>query len=162
VGVLTNCKPRKDVLKGDLEDAIFAEIVRWLFEKVDPTAAQSASATYFSLYQRVARDTPDLLPQEAVTSAYAARIVQSYPFHPRLLDTASNRLGALQDFQKSRGVLRLFARQETPRRACPADPGGGCAMKGLTCNAKVLGSLQAFQPTQLAQALGWVIFLEAT
>jgi hypothetical protein len=39
-----------------------------------------------------------------------SEIADSYPFHPRLLDTAKDRLGALADFQRSRGVLRLFAR----------------------------------------------------
>ena len=36
--------------------------------------------------------------------------MQCYPFHPRLLDTAQDRLAAMQDFQKGRGTLRLFAR----------------------------------------------------
>ncbi len=85
-------------------------IVRRLFEKIDGPAAQKASQTYFDLYQRVLRDSPDALPPNVATSSYAARILECYPFHPRLLDTAKDRLGALQDFQKSRGVLRLFAR----------------------------------------------------
>ena len=42
--------------------------------------------------------------------AYAQRILHSYPFHPRLLDTVEGKLGAMSDFQKSRGILRLFAR----------------------------------------------------
>ncbi|MBZ5669553.1 MAG: ATP-binding protein [Acidobacteriia bacterium] len=85
-------------------------IVRRLFESVIPANAQAASATYHSLYQRVAQDSPGSLPAAASGADYAKRIVESYPFHPRLLDTAQDRLGALQDFQKSRGVLRLFAR----------------------------------------------------
>ncbi|MFW6106806.1 MAG: DUF499 domain-containing protein [bacterium] len=85
-------------------------ITRRLFEAIDQAAAQSTSATYHSLYERVIQDSPGLLPADAGSAKYAERIVQCYPFHPRLLDTASQRLGALQDFQKSRGVLRLFAR----------------------------------------------------
>ena len=85
-------------------------ITRRLFETIDQTVAQSASATYHSLYERVLQDSPGSLPPDASGAKYAERIVQCYPFHPRLLDTASERLGALQDFQKSRGVLRLFAR----------------------------------------------------
>jgi hypothetical protein len=85
-------------------------IVRRLFEDVDSTAAQKASQIYFDLYERVLRDSPDVLPPNVASTAYAARILECYPFHPRLLDTAKDRLGALQDFQKSRGVLRLFAR----------------------------------------------------
>jgi hypothetical protein len=41
---------------------------------------------------------------------YARKVVECYPFHPRLLLTAQGQLQALQSFQKSRGVLRLFAR----------------------------------------------------
>ena len=78
-------------------------IVRRLFEKVDSTAAQSASALYHTLYTRVLQDSPGSVPNEASGSAYANRIVESYPFHPRLLDTAHDRLGALQDFQRAAG-----------------------------------------------------------
>ena len=85
-------------------------IARRLFEKIDPAAAQKASAAYHSLYERVSQESPGLLPTYAATADYANRIVECYPFHPRLLDTAQDRLGAIQDFNKSRGVLRLFAR----------------------------------------------------
>lgn len=85
-------------------------IVRRLFEKVDPSGAQSASAAYHSLYERVLREYPGCLPPDASTSAYAKKIVECYPFHPRLMETAQGRLGALQEFNKSRGTLRLFAR----------------------------------------------------
>jgi hypothetical protein len=85
-------------------------IVRRLFRSVDPTVAESVSARYFDLYQRVSRDWPGHLPAHATTADYAKRIRECYPFHPRLLDTATDRLGALQEFNKSRGTLRLFAR----------------------------------------------------
>ena len=85
-------------------------IVRRLMESVDQSAAQAASAAFNNLYRRVASVSTNAIPPTAITQEYAKRIVECYPFHPRLLDTAQNRLGALQDFQKSRGVLRLFAR----------------------------------------------------
>jgi len=85
-------------------------IVRRLFEKVDPAGAQAASAAYHSLYERVLREYPGCLPPSASTTAYSKKIVECYPFHPRLMETAQGRLGALQDFHKSRGTLRLFAR----------------------------------------------------
>ena len=85
-------------------------ITRRLFETIDKTASQSASATYHSLYERVLQELPGALPADVAGAKYAERIVQCYPFHPRLLETATDRLGALGDFQKSRGVLRLFAR----------------------------------------------------
>jgi len=85
-------------------------IVRRLFENVNQQAAQSTAVVYQNLYKRVHQDSPGSVPASAITTEYARRIADSYPFHPRLLDTAQDRLGALQDFQKSRGVLRLFAR----------------------------------------------------
>ena len=73
-------------------------------------AADEASAEYFNLYKRVSGDHPDVLPPDATVKDYAAKLRDTYPFHPRLVDTARNRLGNLPGFQKSRGTLRLFAR----------------------------------------------------
>lgn len=85
-------------------------IIRRLFEAVDRSAAEAASAEYYNAYQRVAAEYPDALPRFVTTRDYAQSIVRCYPFHPHLLETAQDRLGALQDFNKSRGTLRLFAR----------------------------------------------------
>ncbi len=85
-------------------------IVRRLLEKVDATAAQETSAAYHSLYERVLKEAPGSVPADCGTMEYARRVVECYPFHPRLLLTAQGHLQALQSFQKSRGVLRLFAR----------------------------------------------------
>ncbi|MFZ2055381.1 MAG: DUF499 domain-containing protein, partial [Candidatus Aminicenantales bacterium] len=85
-------------------------IVRRLFEKVDPAGAQAASAAYHSLYDRVVREYAGCVPPSASTTDYSKKIVECYPFHPRLMETAQGRLGALQEFNKSRGTLRLFAR----------------------------------------------------
>ncbi|MCC6354948.1 MAG: DUF499 domain-containing protein [Verrucomicrobiae bacterium] len=89
-------------------------IVRRLFGSVDPAAAKRTADTYCDLYQRVAAADPRLLPSGGATPPtspdYRKAIEVSYPFHPRLLKTAEERLGAMDSFQKSRGVLRLFAR----------------------------------------------------
>jgi len=85
-------------------------IVRRLFEKVEPAGAQAASAAYHSLYERVLREYLGCLPPSASTTTYSKKIVECYPFHPRLMETAQGRLGALQEFNRSRGTLRLFAR----------------------------------------------------
>jgi len=85
-------------------------IVRRLFEKIDPSGAQAASAAYHSLYERVLQESPGCLPPWASSASYSKKIVECYPFHPRLMETAQGRLGALQEFNKSRGTLRLFAR----------------------------------------------------
>ncbi len=85
-------------------------ITRRLFKYIDSVAAQTASATYQSLYERVLQESPGALPPDAAGAKCAEEVVRCYPFHPRLLVTATDRLGILGAFQKSRGVLRLFAR----------------------------------------------------
>lgn len=85
-------------------------ISRRLFEHVDRAAADTASSEYFAAYQRVVSELPAALPTSAATHDYAERIVRCYPFHPRLMATAQDRLSSIQDFNRSRGVLRLFAR----------------------------------------------------
>jgi len=85
-------------------------IARRLFEKIEPNAAAKASANYHNLYERVREIHPELLPGSAISTDYARRIEECYPFHPRLIDTAKDKLGPLPEFQRSRGVLRLFAR----------------------------------------------------
>lgn len=81
-----------------------------LFEGVDPQEAERVSAEYHRLYTRVLQENPGSLQDRVATQEYAQRIRQCYPFHPRLIETAEGRLAALPDFQRSRGVLRLFAR----------------------------------------------------
>ncbi len=81
-----------------------------LFEWIDPQEAERVSAQYHALYQRVLQEHPGILDERVATPDYARRIRECYPFHPRLMETAEGRLAALPDFQRSRGVLRLFAR----------------------------------------------------
>ncbi len=83
-------------------------VTRRLFESIDQTGAQKASAMYHALYERIRTEHPNLVPDDAPQRA--KQIPDCYPFHPRLIETARDRLGSIQDFQKSRGVLRLFAR----------------------------------------------------
>ena len=85
-------------------------IVRRLFEGISAAAAGKASADYHALYERVADNLPGLMPKYALTIEYAERLRSCYPLHPRLLDTAENRLRVLPDYNLSRGTLRLFAR----------------------------------------------------
>jgi len=85
-------------------------ISRRLFDSVERDAGQRTAKIYQALYARVSEEDSGLVPAVARTEEYARKIQESYPFHPRLVETARDRLGALADFQRSRGVLRLFAR----------------------------------------------------
>ena len=111
---LTNASNLDDLLgrKSSDYDAIGNEtaqvIVRRLFAHVDKDAAKAASEAYKQLYERVAAD--DLVPLPKDAQQFADRMVDSWPLHPRLLDTVQDRLSIMPNFQKGRGVLRLFAR----------------------------------------------------
>lgn len=85
-------------------------ITRRLFESVDSSAAEEAAQQYVAAYRRMIEANPDILPSTVATDDYARRIRECYPFHPRLVETAQDRLGALAAFNRSRGTLRLFAR----------------------------------------------------
>jgi hypothetical protein len=86
-------------------------IVRRLFADIDQAAAEAAADGYHSLYARL-RDDPAgrLVPEEAARDDYRTQIITSYPFHPRLMQTARDRLSSINEFNRSRGTLRLFAR----------------------------------------------------
>jgi predicted AAA+ superfamily ATPase len=55
-----------------------------LFESVESGAAHSASGEYFALFSRVNAESPGSIPPNAATAPYAQRIIDCYPFHPRL------------------------------------------------------------------------------
>jgi hypothetical protein len=89
-------------------------IVRRLFGTIDRSVAQKTAQAYSDLYQRVVATDSRVLPtggaSPPTSPAFKKALEEGYPFHPRLLKTAEERLGAMDSFQRSRGVLRLFAR----------------------------------------------------
>ena len=110
VAELGDILDRREVGDDIIADEGAQIIIRRLFDKVDEKAADGVSSEYYTFYKRVSEEHSELLSSDVATRNYAERIVQCYPFHPRLMDTVENRLGALQSFQKGRGTLRLFAR----------------------------------------------------
>jgi len=108
--VLDDVLGRKVGDENPIGDETAEVIIRRLFEHINREAADKASAEYYAAYRRISEENPGTLPPEAATADYARQLLRCYPFHPRLLETARDRLGALQDFNKSRGMLRLFAR----------------------------------------------------
>jgi hypothetical protein len=101
---------RKATDSDPIGDETAQVITRRLLHTTTSEAAQTASAAYHSLYTRLVTDSGGVVPLDVAKPDYAKRIVKSYPFHPRLLRTTTDRLQSLPAFQRSRGVLRLFAR----------------------------------------------------
>jgi hypothetical protein len=75
-------------------------IIRRLFDRVDPAVSAKVSTDHHGLYQRVAQglyqrvaqDHHTLISEEARSPKYAERLRDCYPFHPRLMKTAEERL----------------------------------------------------------------------
>jgi predicted AAA+ superfamily ATPase len=90
------------------EGEISEVLKRRLFESVDPEAAQEAAEWYLQLY-REEEKRGTVLPLKATRPTFKADLAKSYPFHPELIDLLNRKLGTIQNFQKTRGALRLLA-----------------------------------------------------
>ena len=101
---------RKATSYNPIGDESTQVIIRRLFQAVDGQSAVDTAQEYANAYQRMAEEQAESLPAEVKRADYQQELQDCYPFHPCLLNTVQNRLGALEDFQQSRGVLRLFAR----------------------------------------------------
>jgi hypothetical protein len=76
-----------------------------LFQSIDDTAAKEAAKEYGSMYSK----NKSLLPQDATTALFQERITANYPFHPTLIDFLNQKLAQAENFQGTRGVLRVLA-----------------------------------------------------
>jgi hypothetical protein len=108
--ILTRLEKRFGRMSADLQpvaDEEINEVVRRrLFEKLgDPTIHSQIADAFMKLYQSHKNE----VPPDAIKATFRERIISAYPFHPSLIDTLYLRWGAHNDFQRTRGVLRLLA-----------------------------------------------------
>ncbi len=95
---------RSEVIAEDVE--IYEILRRRLFQDLgDPNERATIARDYRQYYQ----DNADHFPDHVAAPGYRDRIAKSYPFHPDLIDVLQGRWGTIQNFQKTRGVLRLLA-----------------------------------------------------
>ena len=93
-------------IKPVADDEIYEVVRRRLFESLgDPAEHEEVANAYFKMYQAHKNE----VPTEATRGTYKDRIVAAYPFHPALIDGLFLRWGSHNDFQRTRGVLRLLA-----------------------------------------------------
>lgn len=88
------------------DDEIYEVIRRRLFEDAGTQEmVEAAASAYMDLYQQNWVE----LPPHANKSEYKKKIINSFPFHPELIDVFRIRWASHHDFQRTRGVLRLLA-----------------------------------------------------
>jgi hypothetical protein len=88
------------------EDETTAVLRRRLFEHVDESAADAAVDAYFDVWTKNAA----ALPAEKVTADMKKEFRRGYPLHPETLTLLTEKLSTLDNFQRTRGMLRLLAR----------------------------------------------------
>lgn len=76
-----------------------------LFTRIDKTKAEETVNQYKALYQKNMSE----LPPQATQSDYWQRMIDHYPFHPTLIDFLNHKLATAEEFQGTRGVLRVLA-----------------------------------------------------
>ena len=79
---------------------------RRLFEKIDDAGLEAAVAAYRDLW----RAHEQGLDPRATRQETVERFRASYPFHPEVLDTLTEKTFTLSSFQRVRGMLRLLGR----------------------------------------------------
>ena len=96
---------------GDIQPADESEIGailrRRLFATIDMDAAQAAADEYASYYGSI---TEQVGASKGLLDSASDRIVDTYPFHPALVDVLDKRIGTIPNFQRTRGALRLLSR----------------------------------------------------
>lgn len=84
---------------------IASVLAKRLFITIDRDAARIVAGAYNEMYRRNA----NLLPEEATSEDFQGRMVANYPFHPTLVDFLNTKLASAENFQGTRGVLRVLA-----------------------------------------------------
>ncbi len=80
-------------------------LAKRLFLTIDQTKARETADAYRDMYAKSAA----ALPENASSDSYYEQMVAHYPFHPTMLDYLNNKLSTVENFQGTRGVLRVLA-----------------------------------------------------
>lgn len=85
----------------------FEIVRRRLFSRVqDRAAAEAVCRAYADYYLANSSD----VPRETQESRYYERLIQAYPIHPEVFDRLYEDWSTLENFQRTRGVLKLMAK----------------------------------------------------
>lgn len=84
---------------------ISSVLAKRLFVSVDRAAAEETAGEYMQMYNR----NVSLLPEEASSENFKGRMIVNYPFHPTLVSFLNGKLASAENFQGTRGVLRVLS-----------------------------------------------------
>jgi predicted AAA+ superfamily ATPase len=87
----------------------FEIVRRRLFEPMNDRELFAARDNVVKAFSDLYRENGAAFPTECSEADYRRRLEAAYPIHPELFDRLNNVWGALDRFQRTRGVLRLMA-----------------------------------------------------
>ena len=87
----------------------FEIVRRRLFEPMVDRELFAARDNVVKAFSDLYRESGAAFPAECSEADYRRRLEAAYPIHPELFDRLNNAWGALDRFQRTRGVLRLMA-----------------------------------------------------
>lgn len=76
-----------------------------LFSHIDTNESRTTADVYSEMY----RKNSSTLPEESIRPDFRERMVATYPFHPTFIDYLNLKLSTAENFQGTRGVLRVLA-----------------------------------------------------
>jgi len=80
-------------------------LARRLFASIDTGAARETAAEYTALYRKHEGTLPEAANRDGVEDLIAAH----YPFHPTFIGFLNGKLATVENFQGTRGVLRVLS-----------------------------------------------------
>ncbi len=80
-------------------------LAKRLFNRIDTKAARETAAAYADMYAR----SGAALPERASRADFLTELTARYPFHPIFIDFLNHKLATLENFQGTRGVLRVLS-----------------------------------------------------
>jgi hypothetical protein len=87
----------------------FEIVRRRLFQPMSDPAMFAARDAVVDAFARLYREQGQEFPAECREAAYGRRMTAAYPIHPELFDRLYTEWSSLDEFQRTRGVLRLMA-----------------------------------------------------
>jgi hypothetical protein len=97
------------LLNPTADDETVQVLRRRLFERIDDAGA----ATVIEHYQKLWRNHRESLSLEAAKQSTSSEFATSFPLHPDVLKTFSEKTATLANFQRVRGMLRILGRTVT-------------------------------------------------
>ena len=94
------------LLNPTADDETVQVLRRRLFERIDDAGA----AAIIEQYQKLWRDHRDILSHEATRQSTSDEFANSFPLHPDILKTFTEKTATLANFQRVRGMLRILGR----------------------------------------------------